>query len=45
MFTWLYRILLFTVLVIGAFFVVSSLTFSGRFAEGEYSQVYFGKCC
>ncbi|CAL1694966.1 unnamed protein product [Somion occarium] len=33
MFTWLYRILLLTVLVIAAFFVVSSMTFSGRFAE------------
>ncbi|KAH9950867.1 lung seven transmembrane receptor-domain-containing protein [Amylocystis lapponica] len=33
MFTWLYRILLITVLVIAIFFVVSSLTFSGRLAE------------
>ncbi|GBE77694.1 hypothetical protein SCP_0105760 [Sparassis crispa] len=33
MFTWLYRILLVTVLVIAIFFVVSSLTFSGRLAE------------
>lgn len=33
MFTWLYRILLMTVIVIAIFFVVSSLTFSGRLAE------------
>ncbi|KAI0778347.1 lung seven transmembrane receptor-domain-containing protein [Trametes elegans] len=33
MFTWLHRILLMTVVVIGIFFVVSSLTFSGRLAE------------
>ncbi|KAI0082097.1 hypothetical protein K474DRAFT_1767896 [Panus rudis PR-1116 ss-1] len=33
MFLWLYRILLMTVVVIAIFFVVSSLTFSGRFAE------------
>ncbi|KAL4241630.1 LU7TM family protein [Abortiporus biennis] len=33
MFTWLYRLLLMTVLVIALFFVVSSLTFSGRLAE------------
>ncbi|KAI0639574.1 lung seven transmembrane receptor-domain-containing protein [Trametes polyzona] len=33
MFTWLHRILLMTVVVIAIFFVVSSLTFSGRLAE------------
>ncbi|KZT75008.1 hypothetical protein DAEQUDRAFT_17258 [Daedalea quercina L-15889] len=33
MFKWLHRILLLTVLVIAIFFVVSSLTFSGRLAE------------
>lgn len=35
MFTWLYRILLWTVLMVAIFFVVSSMTFSGRLAEGE----------
>lgn len=34
MFSWLYRILMMTVFVIAVFFVVSSLTFSGRLAEG-----------
>ena len=34
MFETLYRILLFTVLVIAIFFVVSTLSFSGRLAEG-----------
>lgn len=34
MFTWLYRILLITVIIIAIFFVVSSLVFSGRLAEG-----------
>jgi hypothetical protein len=34
MFENLYRILLFTVVVIAAFFVVSTLSFSGRLAEG-----------
>ncbi|KAI8981387.1 lung seven transmembrane receptor-domain-containing protein [Trametes punicea] len=33
MFTWLHRILLLTVIIISIFFVVSSLTFSGRLAE------------
>ncbi|KAI0830476.1 lung seven transmembrane receptor-domain-containing protein [Trametes gibbosa] len=33
MFNWLHRILLMTVVVIAIFFVVSSLTFSGRLAE------------
>ncbi|KAI0652014.1 lung seven transmembrane receptor-domain-containing protein [Trametes meyenii] len=33
MFQWLHRILLLTVVVIAIFFVVSSLTFSGRLAE------------
>ncbi|THH33161.1 hypothetical protein EUX98_g1064 [Antrodiella citrinella] len=33
MFTWLYRILMLTVLVITIFFIVSSFTFSGRLAE------------
>ncbi|KAI0328533.1 hypothetical protein GY45DRAFT_1347163 [Cubamyces sp. BRFM 1775] len=33
MFTWLHRILLMTVVIIAIFFVVSSLTFSGRLAE------------
>lgn len=35
MFMWLHRILLMTVVVIAIFFVVSSMTFSGRLAEGE----------
>ena len=34
MFIWLHRILMMTVVVIAIFFVVSSMTFSGRFAEG-----------
>jgi ABC-type transport system involved in cytochrome c biogenesis permease subunit len=34
MFENLYRILLFTVVVIAVFFVVSTLSFSGRLAEG-----------
>jgi LytS/YehU family sensor histidine kinase len=34
MFKWLYRILMMTVLMVVIFFVVSSMTFSGRFAEG-----------
>ena len=38
MFKWLHRILLLTVLVIAIFFVVSSLTFSGRLAEGTFEQ-------
>lgn len=38
MFKWLHRILLLTVLVIAIFFVVSSLTFSGRLAEGAFEQ-------
>ncbi|OSD03235.1 hypothetical protein PYCCODRAFT_1477105 [Trametes coccinea BRFM310] len=33
MFNWLHRILLLTVVIIAIFFVVSSLTFSGRLAE------------
>jgi hypothetical protein len=35
MFTKLYRILLCAVLIIAAFFVVSTTSFSSRFAEGE----------
>ena len=38
MFMWLHRILLMTVVVIAIFFVVSSMTFSGRLAEGASSQ-------
>lgn len=38
MFKWLHRILLLTVLVIAIFFVVSSLTFSGRLAEGALHE-------
>ncbi|KAJ3516362.1 hypothetical protein NLJ89_g1171 [Agrocybe chaxingu] len=38
MFERLYYILLFTVLVIAAFFVVSSMSFSGRLAEGDYGH-------
>ncbi|CCM04443.1 uncharacterized protein FIBRA_06623 [Fibroporia radiculosa] len=38
MFKWLHRILLLTVLVIAVFFVVSSLTFSGRLAEDYGSK-------
>lgn len=38
MFKWLHRILLLTVLVIAIFFVVSSLTFSGRLAEGAFEK-------
>lgn len=38
MFKWLHRILLLTVLVIAIFFVVSSLTFSGRLAEGTLHE-------
>ena len=34
MFTRLYRLLLLTVLMVAIFFVVSSMTFSGRLAEG-----------
>lgn len=34
MFQRLYRLLLFTVLMVAVFFVVSSMTFSGRLAEG-----------
>jgi hypothetical protein len=36
MFTKLYRILLGTVAVIAVFFVVSSLSFSERLAEGDW---------
>ena len=36
MFTRLYRILWLTVVVIAAFFVVSSLSFSERLAEGQF---------
>lgn len=35
MFKWLYRILMMTVLMVAIFFVVSSMTFSGRLAEGQ----------
>ena len=37
MFQWLYRILLMTVVMVAIFFVVSSMTFSGRLAEGQSS--------
>lgn len=36
MFERLYYILLFAVLIIAIFFVVSTMSFSGRLAEGEY---------
>ncbi|TFY70000.1 hypothetical protein EVJ58_g95 [Rhodofomes roseus] len=39
MFKWLHRILLLTVLVIAIFFVVSSLTFSGRLAEAMFDEL------
>ena len=35
MFVWLHRMLLMTVVVIAVFFVVSTMTFSGRLAEGR----------
>ncbi|KAM5533936.1 hypothetical protein V8D89_012361 [Ganoderma adspersum] len=38
MFTWLHRILLMTVVVIAIFFVVSSMSFSGRLAEDYGSK-------
>ncbi|TBU63788.1 lung seven transmembrane receptor-domain-containing protein [Dichomitus squalens] len=38
MFTWLHRILLMTVVVIAIFFVVSTMTFSGRLAEDYGSK-------
>ncbi|KAI0719950.1 lung seven transmembrane receptor-domain-containing protein [Cerioporus squamosus] len=38
MFVWLHRILLMTVVVIAIFFVVSSMTFSGRLAEDYGSK-------
>lgn len=38
MFTWLHRILLMTVVVIAIFFVVSSMSFSGRLAEGAFKS-------
>ncbi|KAH9944248.1 lung seven transmembrane receptor-domain-containing protein [Epithele typhae] len=38
MFVWLHRILLLTVVVIAIFFVVSSMTFSGRLAEDYGSK-------
>ncbi|KAI0375165.1 hypothetical protein BV20DRAFT_985525 [Pilatotrama ljubarskyi] len=41
MFQWLHRILLMTVVVIAIFFVVSSLTFSGRLAEGTCNTFLF----
>lgn len=39
MFTWLYRILLMTVIVIAIFFIVSSFVFSGRLAEGTRCDI------
>lgn len=45
MFTWLYRILLMTVIVIAIFFVVSSLVFSGRLAEGTPNEPLHAHCC
>lgn len=41
MFQKLNRILMLAVVVIGVFFVVSSLSFSGRLAEGEFSIAKF----
>ena len=38
MFTRLYRILLITVVIIAVFFVISSLSFSDRLAEGMYKS-------
>lgn len=40
MFEMLHRILLFTVLIIAIFFVVSSFSFSGRLAEGWLDHFY-----
>jgi len=40
MFQKLYYILLAAVLVIAAFFVVSSFSFSGRLAEGFFCQIH-----
>ena len=40
MFTKLYRILLGAVAIIAAFFVVSTMSFSARFAEGEISHSF-----
>ncbi|KAI0756841.1 lung seven transmembrane receptor-domain-containing protein [Daedaleopsis nitida] len=40
MFIWLHRILMMTVVVIAIFFVVSSMTFSGRFAEDYGSRTW-----
>ena len=39
MFTWLYRLLLFTVLMVAIFFIVSSMTFSGRLAIGKHKSL------
>ncbi|KAH7880907.1 lung seven transmembrane receptor-domain-containing protein [Lentinula edodes] len=41
MFEKLYRILIFTVIVIAIFFVVSSFSFSGRLAEGTLGLTFF----
>lgn len=41
MFNWLHRVLMLTVLVIAIFFVVSSLTFSGRLAEGKSNSLSY----
>lgn len=41
MFERLYHILLFNVFVIAIFFVVSSMSFSGRLAEGEVYSNWF----
>jgi hypothetical protein len=41
MFERLYYILLFAVLIIAIFFVVSTMSFSGRLAEGEYLFILF----
>ena len=41
MFQRLHLVLLFAVLVVIAFFVVSSLSFSGRLAEGSWSSFFF----
>jgi hypothetical protein len=42
MFTRLHRILLMTVVIIAIFFVVSSMSFTGRHAEGLFTTLQFG---
>ena len=41
MFQRLYRLLMLTVLMVAIFFVVSSMTFSGRLAEGAFIAASF----